>query len=144
MYFVKESRFGNSDVYTVQHPIIRTECSCMEAGTTDQKKWIQLRDFPQHVVHQLVQLETRVCQDLFPDKDIVWPWNPTTGIRAKIPTRYSHIIIPMTDNEHRRITFSQLVPEVRLSVDLRPTSAWKQDSLCGIAWTLKRVELKNN
>jgi hypothetical protein len=146
MHFVKEKHFGASgmNVYVVtQFPTLQTECVCVNSGG-DQKKWTQLRDFPESVVDQMVQLETRVCQDLFPDRSFAWPWNPNTGIRAKIPTRYSHIIIPMTDSENRRITFASLCPGARLSVDLIPTSVWEQDGQCGIAWTLKRIELKNN
>lgn len=143
MYFVKEKRFGNSNVFSIQHPLIRTECSCVESGGED-KKWIQIHEFPESVINQVVQLETRVCQDVFPGRSFAWPWNPTTGIRAKIPTRYSHIIVPMTDSENRRITFASLRPGVRLSVDVLPTSAWELDGQCGIAWTIKRIELKNN
>jgi hypothetical protein len=138
--FCKETRFG-TNAYRVQHPVIETECCVQHSDTSDRFKWIHLNDLPEEVVHQIVSLETKVCQDLFPEKTLSWPWTPENGIRAKIPTRYSHIIIPMTDSEARRIVSAQLRPGARLRVRLQPSTAWAQDTSCGIAWTIQQIVL---
>lgn len=136
MLFLKESRFGNN-VFRIQCPTMHARCVVVDFDG----KHLWLRDFPSETVEQIVRLETRVCQDLYPNHTLAWPWHPHHGLRTKIPTRYSHIIIPMTDAENRRIVSSQLTAGAALDIELQPTSAWEQAPQCGIAWTVKRIRL---
>lgn len=134
--FKKETRYGEG-LYRINVPSFRVSCLIDKY----EDKFLSLTGFPKDTRDYVVELETRVSQDLFKGSSFSNPY--IENLRVKIPTRYSHIIIPMTDSDHRRITSGQLSPGVEIDIEIQPKTAWKLDGHCGISWTAVSIKLKN-
>lgn len=136
--FKKETRFGEGNLYKINSPVFRV--SCVVARYENKSLLVSRLSKDTH--DRVVALETRVSQELFPHCVFSYPY--IDHLRVKVPTRYSHIIIPMTDSNRRRITSGQLVPGAELDVEIQPKTAWELDGHCGVSWTAANICLKTN
>jgi hypothetical protein len=127
--FKKETRYGDGNLYKINVPSLRVSCFIVKY----ENHFLSLTGFPKDTHDFVVDLETRVSQDLFNCSSFSNPYIET--LHVKIPTRYSHIIIPMTDSEHRRITSGQLSPGAKIDIEIQPKTAWELDGHCGVSWT---------
>lgn len=134
--FQKETRYGDN-LYRINVPSFRVSCSVVKY----ENKFLSLTGLPKDTHDFVTALETHVSQDLF--KSTCSFFNPYIDtLLVKIPTRYSHIIIPMTDSEHRRITSGQLSPGAEIDIEIQPKTAWEVDGHCGVSWTAVSICLK--
>ena len=135
--FKKETRYGDNNLYKINVPSFWVSCSVVKY----ENKYLSLTGLPKDTHDFVTELETCVSQDLF--KSACAFSNPYIDtLHVKVPTRYSHIIIPMTDSEQRRITSGQLSPGAEIYIEIQPKTAWEVDGHCGVSWTAGSICLK--
>ena len=135
--FKKETRYGNNNLYRIMLPSLVTDCVVQKY----EDKVLTVSGLSLDAHKTVVALETQVSQELFPKCVFSDPY--VDQLCVKIPTRYSHIIIPMIDTEHRRITSGQLVPGATLAtLQVQPKTAWELDGYCGVRWNAVAICLK--
>lgn len=126
-----------NNLYRINVPGFRVPCSVVEY----ENKMLTVTGLPRDTHDKIVALETRVSQDLFANR-CVFKDPYIEKLRVKIPTRYSHIIIPMIDSENRRITSGQLRSGAEVELEVQPKTAWELDGHCGVSWTANSICLK--
>lgn len=59
---------------------------------------------------------------------------------VKIPCKYGHVMIPVTDHEDRRITTFDIDTEHTLEVVMELKTVWCTPSQCGLSWVLQSIK----
>ena len=62
---------------------------------------------------------------------------------VKIPCKYGHVMIPVTDHADRRITTFDIDTEDTIDVVMELKTVWCTASQCGITWVLKSIKKTN-
>lgn len=96
-------------------------------------------------VHEFIEevqaLERFVTESCNP-KSLVFATDARTRVlqRVKIPCRYGHVIVPLTNHQGSKITTYDVQPGMRLAVCLQGKSVWCTASDCGIAWVVHSIK----
>ena len=59
---------------------------------------------------------------------------------VKIPCKYGHVMIPVTDHEERRITTFDIDTDDALEVVMELKTVWCAEALCGLSWVLQSIK----
>lgn len=148
MTFTKEKAFGNDQVYRIHQEKRTMRCTACtrvyspQNGAGSRAKFIDLRPTPEHVF-DMVAMETRVCQQLFPNHAFCYPFDVRRCVlpHVKVPTHYGHIQIPIVDEHGARVNSHAITDGTALLVEIQPKSAWSLERYCGISWTLHAIKV---
>lgn len=145
MTFTKEKSFGNDNVYRIHRDKRALRCTAHTAlyspeNGTSRARFIDLRLIE---AFDIVALETRVCQDLFPHHTFCYPFDFRRNVlpHVKVPTHYGHIQIPIVDQHGARVNSHEIAEGTELLVEIQPKSAWSLERFCGISWTLHAIKV---
>lgn len=145
--FIKEKTFGNDRVYRINRKTFILQCTATTALYSPENRgnsrFIDLRLAVPEDLFDIVALETRVCQELFPKHTFCYPFDAQRNIlpHVKLPTHYGHIQIPITNKTGTRMNSHEIKEGTDLIVEIQPKSAWSLDQYCGISWTLHTVKI---
>jgi hypothetical protein len=92
----------------------------------------------------VLEIETKVVQDLFQQHPLVNGITPEGKLRCKFITRYGHFIIQLMDNHGTRVNRYHLQKEDSVCVRISPTHAWHNDQVCGVTWVITSFTRLNN
>lgn len=84
----------------------------------------------------VVDIETKVVQDLFDNRYPLANGITNGSLRCKFNTRYGHLTIPLIDNHGTRVNRYHLQKADSVRLQLSPTHAWHNEEVCGVAWII--------
>ena len=146
MTFTKEKSFGKDNVYRIHQDKRAWRCVADTAVYSPENggngRFVDIR-LSGHELFDIVALETRVCQDLFPHHTFCYPFDVRRNVlpHVKVPTHYGHIQIPIVDEHGARANSHAITEGTELLVEIQPKSAWSLDRYCGISWTFHAIKV---
>jgi len=91
---------------------------------------------------EVTAIETCVS-DKFDNKPLIFPFKDCSqGIlqNVKIPSRYGHVCIPLSDETGSQITTFDIKEGMLLNVRLQAKTAWVTQTHCGVSWVLHSIK----